>query len=102
MTAIRKPSYTSRGTSTMIRILTLPALLALSACGGVGAPSVGLDATYDQSLSRHAFDRLRVENPACHDHDHFDDCEYATQVEDHVSKPAVRAVRVYSGSVPQK
>lgn len=86
----------------MLRLLALPALLALSACGGVGQPSVGLDASYDQGLSRRAFERLRAENPACQNHKHFDDCEFATQVEDHVSKPAVRSVRVYRGSVPQK
>lgn len=72
----------------MLRIISVTAIMALGACAntGVGLRSAGLAATYDQTLSRHGYDRLRTENPACDNHNHFDNCEFQTEVRDHVSK----------------
>lgn len=77
----------------MKKALILPAILMLSACGGVGQPSVGINANYNMNGSRAAFDNLG-HNPDCHNHEHFDGCGYKTQVEDHVSPYKARYVRV--------
>lgn len=56
---------TSQEGLIMFRILTLTALLALSACG-VGQPSVGLNATYDQTTSRSPYDTILIEGRNVH------------------------------------
>lgn len=83
----------------MLKYLCLPAILALSACGGVGEPSQGLTATYDQSLSRSAFDQISRTNTHCDNHQHHDACDVQTDVRDHVSPgPRGHVVRVISGT----
>lgn len=89
----------------MKKFLLLGTLLSLSACSstGVGLPSVGLDATYNQPLSREAYDNYTARDAYCHDHNHFDDCPVVTQVEDHVSRPGRVVIhRAGLGAAPQK
>lgn len=68
----------------MIKLLAIPALLMLSACG-LGQPSQGITATYDQTSSRAAYDRVMRDDPQCHNHNHFDGCAIKTEVKNHVS-----------------
>lgn len=74
-----------RKANVMLKFLSIPALLLLAACGGVGQPSQGISATYDQTSSRAAFDRLVRQEPQCHNHRHLDNCSVKTEVRNHVS-----------------
>lgn len=78
-----------------MKYLILPAILLMSACNGVGEPSPGLTATYDQSTSRAAFDRVGKRHVDCFNHNHHDNCDVQTDVSDHVSPLRVVPAQVY-------